>query len=34
MRLTRLQYKALKIYRRYLTNGFTIGQVLRNCWRQ
>ncbi len=34
MKLTRLQYKALKIYRRYDTDGFTVGQVLRNCWRQ
>ena len=34
MKLTRLQYKALKIYRRYDTDGLTVGQVLRNCWRQ
>ena len=34
MKLTRLQYKALKIYRRYDTDGFTVGQVLRICWKQ
>jgi hypothetical protein len=33
MKLTRLQYKALKIYSRYHTSGFTVGQVIRNCWR-
>jgi hypothetical protein len=34
MKLTRLQYKALKIYRRYDTEGFTISQVFRICWKQ
>src|ERR1035437_6962846 len=34
MKLTRLQYKALKIYRRYHTSGFTVRQVLHNCGRQ
>ena len=34
MKLTRLQYKALKIYRRYDTEGFTLRQVLRLCWKQ
>ncbi len=34
MKLTSLQYKALKIYRRYHTDGFTIGQVFRVCWKQ
>lgn len=34
MKLTRLQYKALEIYRRYDTDGFTVGQVLRICWKQ
>jgi hypothetical protein len=34
MKLTRLQYKALKIYRRYDPNGFTARQVFRICWKQ
>lgn len=34
MKLTPFQYEALKIYRRYHTNGLTVGQVLRACWRQ
>ena len=34
MKLTRLQYKALKIYHRYDTDGFTVRQVLRICWKQ
>ena len=34
MKLTRLQYKALKVYRRYDTDGFTVGQVFRLCWKQ
>jgi hypothetical protein len=34
MKLTRLQYKGLKIYRGYETAGFTVGQLLRRCWKQ
>lgn len=34
MKLTRLQYKALKIYWRYHTAGLNIRQLLRTCWRQ
>jgi hypothetical protein len=34
MKLTRLQYKALKIYWHYHTAGQTVGQIFRTCWRQ
>ncbi len=34
MKLTRLQYKALKIFWRYHAAGQTVGQILRTCWRQ
>ncbi len=34
MKLTRLQYKVLKIYWRYHTAGLGAGQLLRTCWRQ
>jgi hypothetical protein len=34
MKLTRLQYKALKIYWRYHTAGLSVRQLLRTCWRQ
>jgi hypothetical protein len=34
MQLTRFQYKALKLYRRYHTGGFTPVQVLRIFWKQ
>jgi hypothetical protein len=32
MKLTRFQYKVLKIYWRYHTTGFNVSQVLRECW--
>ena len=34
MKLTRLQYRALKIYWRYHTAGLGVGQIFRTCWRQ
>jgi hypothetical protein len=33
MKLTQLQYRALKIYTRYRDAGFGVGQWLRTCWR-
>ena len=33
MELTPIQYKALKMYVRYHTASFTVGQVLRSSWR-
>jgi hypothetical protein len=34
MQLTPFQYRALKIYWRYHTGGFTVAQVLRSSWKQ
>src|SRR5580700_3210804 len=32
MNLTRLQYKALKNWRRYHTTGYSVGQFVRTVW--
>lgn len=33
MKLTRLQYRMLKVYWRYHTSGLGVRQIVRNCWR-
>jgi hypothetical protein len=33
MKLTRLQYKILKVWLRYHDAGYGLGQWLRTCWK-